>query len=269
LGSAGAALAALAGPVAIVVAALTAAGAAIYAIWTHASTYIMEIFEPIADDIMAIGANLWEFFGGVWAFLEPIFAVLGAVLVSVFGVALRVITSMIRGVTDNLALFGRLLRWVGETIGPPLFEAAQGIVAFGRDVANFLAGPLRWLSRGIIQLVELIPGVEPGQATIATTEPGEGEGEGGAQGLLDRLMEAFSGTGGTGGPTFETIGRERTGQAPGGRPTQNIDMRGSTINVRQEFREADPDRIWLQFAEGMAREAMIRTQTGFVPALSR
>jgi hypothetical protein len=62
------------------------------------------------------------------------------------------------------------------------------------------------------------------------------------------------------------------GSAPEAPPNRNQtinDFRGSKITVNQEFREADPDRIALQMIEGLAREAEQRTQSGYVPALTR
>ncbi|GAG05099.1 unnamed protein product [marine sediment metagenome] len=48
-----------------------------------------------------------------------------------------------------------------------------------------------------------------------------------------------------------------------------VDMRGSRIEVHQEFREADPDRVMIQMADALGREAIFRTQSGFVPPLAR
>jgi hypothetical protein len=59
------------------------------------------------------------------------------------------------------------------------------------------------------------------------------------------------------------------GGAPGTTAHTTNDFRGSRITVNQEFRQADPDRVFMQFVEDMRREAQARTQSGFAPALTR
>jgi len=64
------------------------------------------------------------------------------------------------------------------------------------------------------------------------------------------------------------------GTGGGVRPEQtrqnvNVDMRGSRITVNQDFRDADPDNVWVQFRDALEREAVSRTQTGFVSPFTR
>jgi hypothetical protein len=47
------------------------------------------------------------------------------------------------------------------------------------------------------------------------------------------------------------------------------DFRGSRITVKQDFRQADPDRIAIQMIEDINRQAEARTQSGFVSAFAR
>lgn len=61
----------------------------------------------------------------------------------------------------------------------------------------------------------------------------------------------------------------REGGTPGARPSVVNDFRGARIQVKQEFRQADPDRVLVQMQEDLSREAERRTQTAFVPALGR
>ena len=58
------------------------------------------------------------------------------------------------------------------------------------------------------------------------------------------------------------------GAAPAQRPSTTIDMRGSTINIKQDFRQADPDRVAIQMIEDLARFAEQKITSGFVPALT-
>lgn len=56
-----------------------------------------------------------------------------------------------------------------------------------------------------------------------------------------------------------------------GKPTSKTvnDFRGSRITVKQDFRQADPDRIAIQMIEDINRQADARTQSGFVSAFAR
>lgn len=58
------------------------------------------------------------------------------------------------------------------------------------------------------------------------------------------------------------------GGPPEQRPSVLNDFRGSTINVKQDFRQADPDRVAIQMIEDLARFAEQKITSGFVPALT-
>lgn len=66
-------------------------------------------------------------------------------------------------------------------------------------------------------------------------------------------------------------GKTAAGGARGRRktPPPVIDMKGAKITVKQDFRDADPDRIMLQMMNDIGRAAESRTQSGFAPAFSR
>jgi len=56
---------------------------------------------------------------------------------------------------------------------------------------------------------------------------------------------------------------------PVGKNITNVDMRGSKIVVKQDFRDADPDNVAYQMMKDITKQASARAQSGFVPALSR
>lgn len=58
------------------------------------------------------------------------------------------------------------------------------------------------------------------------------------------------------------------GKPPEQRPSVVNDLRGSTINIKQDFRQADPDRVAIQMIEDLARFAEQKITSGFVPALT-
>lgn len=60
-----------------------------------------------------------------------------------------------------------------------------------------------------------------------------------------------------------------TSTTPPGRQTVVNDFRGSKIQVKQEFRDQDPDRVLVAMAQGISRQAEMRIQSGMLPALGR
>jgi hypothetical protein len=61
----------------------------------------------------------------------------------------------------------------------------------------------------------------------------------------------------------ENIFKDKT---PGARAQVVNDFRGSKITLKQEFRQADPDRVAIQMMKDLARFAEQRVTSGFVPA---
>jgi len=229
-------------------------GDIIRAMWTDTNN-LSEVFAEV-------GANLMSFFADTWVFLEPIFAMLGAVIITAVITVLRVLGGLLIVVTGALRLLGIGLRWLGENIIAPLAEATVMFFAVLFRIIGLLGdafiGLYNWI-RGFI-------GAEDSEETAQTNE--EAVQSSTFQGLLDTMRRIWSAEG---APTAGvTPGGDITaGAAPGGRSRTNIDMRGSRINVRQDFREADPDRIFVQMRDALESEVTSRTQSGFVPALAR
>jgi hypothetical protein len=57
--------------------------------------------------------------------------------------------------------------------------------------------------------------------------------------------------------------------APTDRAQTVNDFRGSRIEVRQEFRDADPDRVAISMIEDINRAAEMRIGSGFASATTR
>jgi methyl-accepting chemotaxis protein len=255
LGALFATLSAAAAPLAAVFAVL---GAGVVAVWAALSTFGSEItalFDPVRADLTAIGANLMDFFMSVWSFLQPVFAFIGALIIGTFGGAIRFIVPVIRVVTTILAAFGRWIRFLSTNYLGPMFEA------LGRaflQLVDWVAGLWGILSRFAAWVAGII-GIGGGGGGAEDAAPGF------ASGLLASLREAWDGPGDNQEPT-ESQG---TGTAPGGRPSTNVDARGARITVNQEFRDQDPDRVWMVMRRGVEQEATRRISTGFAPALTR
>lgn len=221
---------------------------------------IVGLFAPLQGDLRAIWANLQDTFMSLWLFLEPILVLIGNMLFTGLGGALRFIVPVIRVATAALMILARVFRGIGDHLVVPVTQVSRRmfeLVGYITRVFN----PLRSFAR----LLELIGvGYRPsGMPGPGGTTPEVEEGTA-FQNLLRGLRDIWNQP----SPAAQNP-VEGTGGAPTPRPTTNVDMRGSRINVRQEFREADPDRIWVQFREGLEREATQRISSGFVPALTR
>lgn len=67
----------------------------------------------------------------------------------------------------------------------------------------------------------------------------------------------------------DRVDQEAADRALDERPAVNNDFRGSRITVNQEFRQSDPDRVFLQMVEDINAQAERRIQTGVTNALTR
>lgn len=230
-------------------------------LWRNSST-LMSYLSGLGQDILTIGSNLWDFARSMYAVLSPILETLGFIIVGVVFTAFRNVVRvlvLLSGVARVLAGYYMALSGV---IAP---LAAQVRIFF-----NLLFQSIRQVSEGIVAIVRQaasLVGVQIGSLSSVPTmsaAPSQGSAFGDAfRRLRGDFMDAMRGIANPNGE------RGRGGRAVDARPTTNIDMRGSRINVRQEFREADPDRVMVQMRDAMASEVIHRTSSGFVPALSR
>jgi len=259
LSAAWAAMAPVVTTLAGILAGLAAVAVVVWAAFKKHAESLWAILEPLGAQVMEIFGELWAILGDIWAFIEPIAAFVGAVLIGALGSAMRQMLGVFRVSLVAVRAFSRVLRWVGENVlGPILGAVAEVFLGIFQATARLGA-----MFMALARFIGSTFGISP-----SSTGGGGGDAAGGgATGLLGELRAAWNGSG-TGG---EQAGSESTGgDAPSRRAGgTNVDMRGSRITVNQEFREADPDRVWIQMRDGMEREAVQRTQSGFAPALSR
>jgi hypothetical protein len=287
----GGALATLA-PIALAVGAVFAS---LYAAIAKFGGRFKAMFVPLKADLVAIGRNLKDIFSDLWDFLKPGFTLLGTIIISLVATFLRFLIPAIRNVVSIIRVFARVLGWLGRHIIGPI------LVGFAFAVTR-VAAKIQWLFGHISRLGQLIEGivgrrrggrVTPGEMPydVQVIEDQGQEQSGMLSGILSRLQAIW-----TQGEVSNRLQMQQntaafdqlmhmrlmsgqmigvhipisgTGGAPPERPTRNIDMRGSRITIRQEFREADPDRVWIQMREGLEAEVVHRVESGFAPALTR
>jgi len=247
-------LAAIAAPLAAALAILGAEALAVWRAFEHFGGRLRGMLAPLWGDLQAIGADLMVFFQGVWDVLDPVLSAIGVTIMGGLSSAWGVILPILRGLSGLLRTLGVALSQLSHRLWPVVHDLVDAIVAAATWIGRFGAA----IRRLIEWLLPVVPGLttsSPEASTAATADPFAG------------LQSERGGGGGSGRVSPFSGGTPPT--APSTRPTTNIDMRGSRIEVRQEFREADPDRVWIQMRDALEREATRRISSGFVPALTR
>jgi len=201
---------------------------------------MLPILGPIGEELMRTGAALWEV-------LRPVLKILGITVISIvvpalmaFLVILRNILRVVRFVMEALATFANLF----ETyVVDPVID---GVMAMIRGMSQFFAA----------------------LAGLGVDTPGTG---GTPAQQVGRLHPSYPfGPGMGGGLNYEMTPEEALMNAtPDARPqTVNNFHRGS-VSVRQEFRQADPDRVLTRMIGDIDSQSERRVQSGFAPALTR
>ncbi len=236
------------GPLAIVLAAVAGAAIIVTQYWDD-FVLTFEAFLPVLQamwtDVQAIGAAFWEI-------LRPALKMLGTTLLLSIVPAFIALLMAIRVVLIVLRALLEALAWVANAIEEYLIDPIIGaLVAIGAAIADFIAMVL-----GNAAAAEAAAAGRP-QLAIAT-DP-----------RVDRMLDAMEGEPGPTGRTGLGLGGVEQIEAPTARPqTVNNFHRGS-VTVRQEFRQADPDRIMVRMINDIDAQAERRIQSGFAPALTR
>lgn len=247
----GTAISAIAAPLALI----AAAAAAVYVGFQQFSAFLLPSAMALGETFAGIGGDFMEIIGFVWDFIGPPISMLGGLIGGAVLGAFRLLAGVIRVVMVPLRLFGRLLGWVGdflapvfELIGNAFLTLFEQIGRLGDAFSEFVS----WIFR--------LPGMGGGSSSPS--------GPGPTAALWAEMRAAFNGSG-SGGAGAGAAPGAGTGNAPAGRGGTTVNMQGSRITVNQEFREADPDRVWISMRAALEREAVQRTQSGFANALTR
>lgn len=232
-------------PLAAIVAAI--AGAVTLAVdqWDN----LVQIFDFLRPTINAIWADFQEVAGLLWEVLRPILKLIGLTWLPIFVAGFMGLVTILRAVLVVLKFLLQGLAWLADKLEYVVDLIADLVFGALSDVAHFIAS--------------LIGDIEDEQARARTRYTGPSSAE------QFRQLEAELGTGGHAGmwaPQGQ-YGQEPT--VPSARQTITNDFRGSRINVKQEFREADPDRIAVQLINDIQRQAEQRTQSGYANPFTR
>ena len=247
--AAGAGAAGALGPLAVVLAAVAGVAVVVTQYWDDFLA-VFEAFLPVLQamwtDVQAIGAAFWEV-------LRPVLKILGTTMLIMLVPIFMALLGAVRIVLVILRVLLEVLAWVANAIEEYFIDPIiSALVTVGRAVAEFIA-------------MIMGPSDEAAEAALAgrpqlaiATDP-----------RVDRMLDAMEGEQGPTGRTGFGLGGVEQVAAPEARPqTVNHFGRGS-VTVRQEFRQADPDRVMVRMINDIDAQAERRIQSGFAPALTR
>ena len=234
-------------------------------------------FKAMANPAATMGV-----FPSLMAALKPLIAALGPlaiILGAVAGVATLVVDHFdqfrdIFSAIGNSGVFQELVEQLMRLweVLKPLFKllgiAAMmlGGIAFAAIVAGIKAftTALKWILDTIKPVTDAISAF----VDVFATD------------FLENVRQLINLMGGSAGTKPVKLSKPDKPHTPGadnmGNATEQVqgnvthnDFRGSRMEIRQEFKDADPDRVITTMVQDMQREAESRVQSGFVPAMSR
>lgn len=201
--------------------------------------------RPVLFGLWEVTVRLARAVGG---FLLPLFKVLGNVTLGVLVPGFTVTLTAVRSLVGGLAIFfeqlAKVTNYLYNTFSPVfdiMFRAIDRFVTGVMGIVNMLTGDTTRFNQRKILGTEKDP--------------------------LEELGKRFAK-----GDYVPPWAKENFSDAPVGATVRAMtvnDFRGSKIEVKQTFRDADPDRVMIAMVDGLARQADMRIQSGMVPALGR
>lgn len=295
LGASLGALAASLGPIAAVFGILVGIGTALYLGFQKFKDSIISAWTATRDwtgTIMDIGTDLAVFAEGVWAMIKPPLEALGGVIFYTGITVLKIFFGILSAITPMLRGLGVVMKWLGNNAVEPLTLAITKFFEVIMFVIGGIGHIFAWLGDALRLAMERFStffGGEQrgwgGEAQKQTNESKSQTNEARTQtNIFQNMLNELRGIT-AGGEQVSTMGfgGQRTARRPferlflpggmAGAPQErqqvNVDMRGTRISIRQEFRDADPDNVWIQTRDAIEREAVTRTQSGFVSPFAR
>ena len=233
---------AAAGPLtafAIVFAGLAVVFAVVGAVIGPVITYFSS-FASIFSDLAVIFASWWTSIVRIVKAFSPILNFFGAVIWGVFIGLISVLGAGIANILDKLADWAEASRkWMDG-----IYDLKEGLGSF-----------FSWLAGRVAATLD------------QTRKQQHRTGAGSIAGFP--TVSGYKGFNYPGKPLPVII---KYGTIPVGTPETKkpgFDFRGSKFVIKQDFKNANPDRIAIRMMRDLSKKAEIRTQSNFIPALSR
>jgi hypothetical protein len=248
------------------------------------------------SSLKSIGSQLFSILKDFWFSVKPILEVLGGVAIVAVIAALRVLAWCI----DNIILppfriLGHVVRWVIENLIHPITELLDPAIRYAVKGMNWLGEQLQVLVDAVGRVIKWIDDkigwvgrkIDEGREALGNRFGDKSKERSLQWAIVPALskfndmkvaMAAAQAQKDTAKKVADILAgakkREEatgllTGNTPMERPNVTNDFRGSKIEIKQEFRNADPDNVWIQVKGGLEQEAIARTQSGFASALGR
>jgi hypothetical protein len=238
-------------------------GAIIYATFKRMGSRIWAALQPAFSDLREAGVAFWDLIVALWGYIEPQLVAVGSIIAALLIPIITGVAGALRGLGSTAKIWTAALRVATNMIVPRLHAFSIRVVNAGRAIADFVGILFRAIAEIATTFGMHVPSLSIEGMTIASDVESP-EGLGAITSIWEQMQNAFQ-------RARESIRSSIPGQGrpPGARPQTNIDMRGSHIEIRQDFRDQDPDRVAIQVMEDLGREAVRRTQTPFISALTR
>ena len=204
------------------------------------------MFDAVRPILIGLGEDVVRLGLAFWKGLRPILTVVGHVVAGavVPGLALMLLTlrNVVAGLADMVEAGAAVVTFVYDKFKPAfdyMWKTIDHFVSLIMNMVNNVTGDtLRYNQRKMLGKDE---------DTIGMLEKRFAQGD---------YVPPWAAS------QFE-------GGAAKGRSTTVNDFRGSKIQVKQTFKDQDPDRVMLMMAQGIQRQAEKRLQSGMIPALAR
>lgn len=205
---------------------------------------VLELLKPsvmaIFEDFKAIAQNLWTF-------VAPGLKLVGGIMAGAFLTALSGLVAVFRVGVGILRIFSNVLAWVGKS--------------FKEYVADPIVSFIMWIAQHVASLTSQFTG-----NTATPTAPGSDER---ANANMDNVMAELERQATESLSQYNARAGLSAAETRRGPNVVHNDFRGSRNTIKQEFRDADPDRVAADMINDMARFAEQRIESGFAPALTR
>jgi hypothetical protein len=225
--------------------------------------------------IVAVLVGLFAVLSDTWSHLVPILAIVGTyvqtifsgmwgLIVAVFN-ALMPLLKIIGVVVGSLFALGAILMSV---FGRLFLAVFGGIMSVLTTIFEYLGKGFTWVYDHIVSIFTDLLDFFGAMHSDLMPKGGKTSSGGFLAGLrmdFDRAMAGFSAQ----EKTDASLLSGAEGGAPSSRKTTINDFRGSKIEVKQDFRSASPDNVWLQMMEGLNSAADQRLTSALVPDFSR
>jgi hypothetical protein len=228
---------------------------------TRWGNQIMKVIQPLMPALTALGGVFWELGSIVFSLMDHVFSFIGISLMQSLWPSIMSVANIFMALLPYIRQFLYILRTNVAALGRVVERTAQRTFDFMSNV-NRATGALRFFTSFLQRMGMPGIGAAPGGGVPTAGGPVSGfMAE--ARGWVRQAEKTMGALG------VDDEGRPTTGRPPPGRGGTNIDMRHSRINVRQDLRGEDPDRIMVAMMDDVARQSVQRTTSPFTPALVR